>query len=207
MSPTVPGVAVFIYYAFVFGLVLPLELWLQHNTRISLLGLQTIRKFVGRRAIYVKLGLGGSVGVLGYPVLFIYNPALVHAWALFHSPWALWVGVGLLAMGLGLASLAVLQMAQAHHRGRLGRQLITTGAFTVCRNPVLVGLNLCALGTLALLPNVLYALCLGVSLSGQHLRIQLDESYMRLKYGRDYLAYCQITGRYWPHFHPPIRDR
>ena len=102
-------------------------------------------------------------------------------------------GYLLLMAGLGLRLWAILYVGE-----RKSRELITTGPYSVCRNPLYVGTVLLTLGVALSLENLamgLFSLAVVVPL---HIAVVLaEEKHLREIFGQEYVEYMRRTPRFW----------
>lgn len=89
-------------------------------------------------------------------------------------------------------------------RGGKNRQvyaegLVTSGYFSLSRNPLYVG-NLLILAGLFVIWNapVMYVIGVPFFLLGYRAIVAAEEDYLGRQYGADYAAYCTRTPRWWP---------
>jgi protein-S-isoprenylcysteine O-methyltransferase Ste14 len=114
-----------------------------------------------------------------------------------------WPLAGLVLMAGGLA-LLVGSQAQMGRSWRIGIDenarpgLVTSGVYTMVRNPIFVGLWLLLAGFLAAVPTwVSLVQLLGTSF-GIHRQVRAEENWLQRTYGADYLAYAARVGRFVP---------
>lgn len=81
----------------------------------------------------------------------------------------------------------------ATNRGKL----ITTGIFSVSRNPFFLSLDLYFFGVALVFPNVFMIVFALAALVGIHLSILKEERFLLQNYGEEYQNYQQKTGRYF----------
>jgi protein-S-isoprenylcysteine O-methyltransferase Ste14 len=78
--------------------------------------------------------------------------------------------------------------------------LITEGLYSVCRNPVYLGLLIMAVGYVLMLPT-LFSLVLGaIDYAAMRRQVADEESYLLLMYGDEYRRYASKVGRFLPGF-------
>ena len=107
-------------------------------------------------------------------------------------------GQAIRAMVIGLAYIK---------RGGLNKKvhaddLVSTGIFAHCRNPLYLGNLLIVLGLLVVHNNFwVYAIGLGFFLVSYSAIVIAEETYLQNKFGDEYTAYCNKTGRWSFNFH------
>jgi protein-S-isoprenylcysteine O-methyltransferase Ste14 len=105
------------------------------------------------------------------------------------------------ALAGSLVSLAaVLQLRSAGRRDTRGRPggLYTGGLFSVCRNPIQVGMHLTWIGWMAALPTAAMLIGFILYLPHKHRRILKEERHLERIYGARYRRYRRRVGRYFP---------
>lgn len=116
--------------------------------------------------------------------------------------WLDLIGLSIAFLGQGLRVL-VIGLAYIRRGGRNKRvhadHLVIDGMFSHCRNPLYVG-NLFILAGLFILHNNPWVYFLGGSffLYGYHAIVTAEESFLRAKFGEDYVAYCAQVHRWLP---------
>jgi protein-S-isoprenylcysteine O-methyltransferase Ste14 len=117
----------------------------------------------------------------------------------------LWLdGLGLLVLLAGQALRAAVIGFAYIKRGGLNKRvhadrLVTTGFFGVCRNPLYLGNFLILAGLLTVHHNpAAYLLGLGFFGLAYASIVQVEEAFLRARFGADYDAYCQAVPRWWP---------
>lgn len=76
-------------------------------------------------------------------------------------------------------------------------ELITTGIFTVSRNPFFLSLNLYFMGIAILLPSMFFIGFAILTLVSIHFFILKEEKFMQNVYGKEYLEYQRKVRRYF----------
>lgn len=158
----------------------------------------------GRQANPVQRLLGSMmalalVGLAAWATLYgVLGPAPLGVWsappALAAAGWSM-VGAGLL-----LVSLAQLQMGVAWRVGIDDRPtpLVTSGLFTMVRNPIFCGMLLSLAGLAAVSPcawTVMGLLWFGGLIM---LQVRLEEAHLLRLHGAKYAAYARRVGRFLP---------
>ena len=108
--------------------------------------------------------------------------------------------------GLGLLNISLLwTVASQNSMGiswRIGidtqikTELITTGLFTISRNPVFLGMIVSMIGLFFVTPNGITGLILIISYVLIQLQVRLEEEYLLKVHGETYQTYCKKVGRW-----------
>jgi protein-S-isoprenylcysteine O-methyltransferase Ste14 len=114
--------------------------------------------------------------------------------------WLKFLGVILITAGLIIFSLALVAFGRSWRIGIDANQpgkLITTGIFSVTRNPVFVFFNLYFIGIACLNPNLFFTGLAFMALFGIHFHILNEEKFLEKHYGKSYKEYRKETHRYF----------
>jgi protein-S-isoprenylcysteine O-methyltransferase Ste14 len=74
--------------------------------------------------------------------------------------------------------------------------LITTGIFSLSRNPIFLSMDLYFLGTFLIYSNMLFLLCFMCIAIGFHFQIHQEEEFLVERYGESYRRYTAQVRRY-----------
>ena len=74
--------------------------------------------------------------------------------------------------------------------------LVTTGIFSVTRNPIFLFLDLYFLGTWLICPNLFFGISALVVIAGTHWQILQEEEFLGKQYGAEYEEYARKVRRY-----------
>lgn len=117
----------------------------------------------------------------------------------------MWNGVlcwlGITVSGFGVL-LFILAMAAMRDNWRAGipesdkTELVTTGIYSLSRNPAFVGFDLMYIGLLAAFFNPVHLFFALYTVIMLHLQILQEEKFLIGAFGDDYLEYMKRTGRY-----------
>jgi protein-S-isoprenylcysteine O-methyltransferase Ste14 len=124
---------------------------------------------------------------------------LVSTQRFFHSKAAAWIGVSLCVGGLLILLISLISFGRSFRVGidiDHPDDLVTTGIFSVSRNPVYVGFAVVLLGEFLVFPNWIPLIYLACGLALFHRQVLREEDFMRHHYGQQYLQYCQHVRRY-----------
>jgi protein-S-isoprenylcysteine O-methyltransferase Ste14 len=121
-------------------------------------------------------------------------PALVHP---------LVSALGLILMGAGYAGTlwCYFALGDAWRMGinrKEPTRLVTNGPYGFVRHPIYTGQVLMVAAVALLLPSPLSWTILALHLVCVRIKAADEEAYLRARLGRDYAAYCDRTGRWFP---------
>ena len=151
--------------------------------------------------------------LLGLLIFVIGIPALM--WWVSGRPWPYVSGsaiqcviAGLLMVcGLALSIYSIVYMrvvgkgnpfdAYNHEVAPRTKHLMTEGPYSLCRNPMLVGIYLYDIGLLVWLWSFLPLLIFVGEVSMLTLQVDSEEKRLEKDFGQEYLDYKQRVGRYW----------
>lgn len=154
-----------------------------------------------------------AYGLLGYyfKIILISMLLYVIAYAFFPEGYAYFLPIAQLSnttlQYIGLATLFIslvwTVIAQGHMKNswRIGidtvtkTELVTTGLFSVSRNPIFFGMILTLLGLFLVTPNAVTALFLIVGYILIQVQIRLEEEFLIKEHGQHYLDYKQKVRR------------
>lgn len=119
-------------------------------------------------------------------------------------PWAFYAtaqyfGWGLLFGALCLVIVAQVQMGSAWRIGvDYGQktELITSGIFQYSRNPIFLGIRICFLGLLLVMPNAWMLMLVVLGDAMIQIQVRLEEDYLQTTFGDTYKAYALSTRRW-----------
>jgi protein-S-isoprenylcysteine O-methyltransferase Ste14 len=124
---------------------------------------------------------------------------LVSTQRFFLSKPAAWTGVGLCLGGLLILLISLVSFGTSF---RVGidvddpDELVTTGIFSLSRNPIYVGGALVLIGEFLVFPNWIPLVYLGAGLALFHRQVLREEEFLRNHYGQKYVEYCKRVRRY-----------
>ncbi len=118
---------------------------------------------------------------------------------LLSSSAAAWAGVALCAVALVLMALALVAFGTSF---RIGIDedhpdtLVTSGIFSVTRNPIYVAFAMLLVGEFLILPSWLLLLYVVAGFMLFHRQVLREEAFLAEHYGQEYRAYCAHVHRY-----------
>jgi protein-S-isoprenylcysteine O-methyltransferase Ste14 len=118
---------------------------------------------------------------------------------LFHSEAVSWVGVLLCVAGLVLVLMSLVAFGSSFRVGidtSHPDKLVTTGVFSLCRNPIYVAFWIVLSGQFLVFPNLLLFVYLGAASWLFHRQVLREEAYLKEHYGSEYSDYCARVRRY-----------
>ena len=85
--------------------------------------------------------------------------------------------------------------------GQKSKALITTGPYSICRNPLYIGTFLLAIGAGLCFENLLMlALVVGIAVPAHLIVTRMEETHLEGVFADEYRMYKQKVPRYWPRF-------
>ncbi len=117
----------------------------------------------------------------------------------FRSGVVAWIGVGLCLGGVLILVLSLVSFGGSFRVGIDAEQpgrLVTTGIFSVSRNPIYVGFFLFLIGQFLAFPSWTTLTALGFAAALFHRQVTREEEFMRQRYGQEYAEYCGRVRRY-----------
>lgn len=124
-------------------------------------------------------------------------------------PWFDYATVNVVGLGLALAGIVLTLAAQLRMgtEWRIGvdeseqTKLVTTGLFGIVRNPIFTAMALTGLGLAAMVPNVVALGGIAALLVALQLQVRVvEEPFLLVLHGDDYVRYTSRTGRFVPRF-------
>lgn len=116
-------------------------------------------------------------------------------------PWARWLGVGIAATGVAVFIMAVVTMRDSWRAGvskTEKTELVTSGIFSISRNPAFLGFDLVYLGILLMFFNwVLFAVSIFAALMFHLQIVNVEEDFLLEAFGEEYLSYRKRVNRYF----------
>lgn len=141
--------------------------------------------------VFTLISLVELVVVSIYAFLPEWYEYLLPFWYLVH-PMAVKVGWVLLIISLIFVLIAQSHMAQSWRIGideKNKSKLVTTGLFSISRNPVFLGIMVANVGLFLVLPNAFTLLITALSSISMNTQIRLEETFLEEEFGEDYQAY------------------
>ena len=115
-------------------------------------------------------------------------------------PWARWLGIGIAAVGVAVFITAVITMRDSWRAGvskSEKTELVTSGIFSISRNPAFFGFDLVYLGILLMFFNWgLFAVSIFTALMFHLQIVNVEEDFLLEAFGEDYLNYKKKVNRY-----------
>jgi len=130
---------------------------------------------------------------------FHFLPGAFHS-QLFHSQLPKPVGAVLIVGGLVIFILSLISFGNSWRVGidkRNPGNLVTTGIFSITRNPIFVFLDLYFLGTWLIYFNLFFGISAVLTAIGIHWQILQEEEFLLGQYGDQYREYMDAVGRYF----------
>jgi protein-S-isoprenylcysteine O-methyltransferase Ste14 len=161
----------------------------------------------GRRA-RLLLSYGVIIVFYVFPLVWAIHPPVyrlampLSSQPAFGSPAIAAVSIAAIVLGSAIAFAGTVELRRAIV---VGSGIVSSGIFRLSRNPIVLGLQIGAVGYLVCIPSPLMAVGLIVFLFHMHIRIRIEEAHLRSEYGETYSRYCRSVGRYvrWYRGHCP----
>ena len=84
---------------------------------------------------------------------------------------------------------------------RKSKEVVTTGPYSICRNPLYIGTFLLAIGVGLCFENLLMLIFVPIIIIPVHIiTTRMEEAHLEAKFGEQYRTYKQKVSRFWPHF-------
>ncbi|MCE5235607.1 MAG: isoprenylcysteine carboxylmethyltransferase family protein [Clostridiaceae bacterium] len=118
---------------------------------------------------------------------------------LFHSEIMAWIGAAVCAAGILLFVYALISFGVSFRVGldeEHPGELVTTGAFSLSRNPIYTAFGLVLLGIFLIVPNYILLFYVFAGLWLFNRQILLEERSLKKIYGEKYTEYCKRVRRY-----------
>lgn len=121
-------------------------------------------------------------------------------WSLVTLPvWLQWGGVVIAAIGVWFFIASILTMKGNWRAGvpdKKETSLVTTGIYSISRNPAFVGFDLMYLGIVIAFPNAWHAVAAAFTAWLLHKQIKGEEVFLKNAFGKEYLEYKNKVRRY-----------
>ncbi len=194
------GVALLTYFMAFIALAMgwrSYRVWRQTGINPYKLGnADTAHDLVGRLFRFVFAAIGGILVLFTF-VPEVYAALEIQGW--HRHPWLTGAGVFLLAAAFLWILAAQAQMGISWRIGidaDAPTPLVRQGLFRLSRNPIFLGMRVCLLGFLLVLPN---AATVALFLLGDvlmQIQVRLEEEHLRKLHGQDYEDYRATTRRW-----------
>lgn len=123
---------------------------------------------------------------------------LLPFWYLEH-PIIIKIGWGLLILSLILVWIAQSQMSNSWRIGideKNKTKLVTSGMFSISRNPIFLGIMIANIGLFLVLPNAFTLLIVSLSTISINTQIRLEEEFLKREFGAKYENYLKKVSRW-----------
>lgn len=75
-------------------------------------------------------------------------------------------------------------------------ELVTSGMFSISRNPIFLGIMIANIGLFLVIPNAFTLLIISLSIISINTQIRLEEDFLRQEFGNEYLKYSNKVRRW-----------
>ncbi len=172
---------------------------LYHRIRSQATGESLDRRKEGLLILCTLRPIAG-IGMLGL-VAFMVDPTLMN-WSSVPLPvWLRWSGVGI---GVAAGALLVWTFRSLGKNltdtvvTRKAHSLVTHGPYRWVRHPFYVCVTMCFLANSLTTANWFICLTGSIALALLFVRTRREEELLLSRFGDDYAAYMERTGRFWP---------
>jgi protein-S-isoprenylcysteine O-methyltransferase Ste14 len=113
--------------------------------------------------------------------------------------WLKYAGISFCYIGLIIFLMALMSFGKSWRIGideSNSNELITTGMFKYSRNPIFLFMDLYFLGIMLIYPNMVFIVVAICMITGIHLQILREETFLLNKFGEEYIQYKKQTRRY-----------
>lgn len=109
------------------------------------------------------------------------------------------IGVALVSLGLIIFAMAYVSFGDSWRVGfdvKSPGALVTTGIFSISRNPIYLCLDLWFIGIFLINGTLIFLIFAALAVAAIHWQIRQEETFLSDLYGQPYRDYCGRTGRY-----------
>ena len=118
----------------------------------------------------------------------------------FRSGIVSWIGVSFCLAGILLLLLSLVSFGMSFRVG-IDRdhpnKLVTTGVFSLSRNPIYVAFGVVLFGQFLIFSNCILLICTVAAALLIHRQVLREEQYLEQYYGEEYSEYCARVRRYF----------
>ncbi len=118
---------------------------------------------------------------------------------LFNNELVSWIGVAVCVMGVLLFIYALISFGKSFRVGLdedHPGELVTTGAFSISRNPIYTAFGLVLIGVFLIIPNWIMLIYVFTGIWLFNRQILLEEQSLKKIYGEKYTGYCKRVRRF-----------
>jgi len=132
-----------------------------------------------------------------YPFILILLSKSKHAYVTRTDHlWIILTAFVILLLGRIISLYSVFIIRKNNRQQKNSFALKTKAIFSISRNPILIGMYITYAGLLILFPYPLMFAGLAVYLINMHFRILIEESFLKWKFGEEYISYLAHTRSY-----------
>ncbi len=133
-----------------------------------------------------------------FPLPKLFGNSFVNA---LWYPWAIlrWFGVAVCFLSAAFFFLSLVSFGSSFRVGvdiKRPDKLVTTGMFSISRNPLYLAFLALFLGLLIIFPSLWFTLVLIAAFLVLNRQISVEEHFLRTHYGQAYHLYCRRVRRY-----------
>jgi protein-S-isoprenylcysteine O-methyltransferase Ste14 len=119
--------------------------------------------------------------------------------ALFEIVFLKLIGVILIIAGILVFVASLVSFGESWRIGidtKKPDALVTSGIFSLTRNPIFLFLDMYVIGTWLIYPNLFFGIAAIITIGGIHWQILQEEAFLSRQYGEEYQDYIKAVRRY-----------
>jgi protein-S-isoprenylcysteine O-methyltransferase Ste14 len=160
---------------------------------------QAVRREGGYGVVILRMGL--FFALIAFLIMYFIGIAWMEVFLFPLPDWLRWVG-----FALGICSVIFWSWTQIHLNTQWSaqlqltksHQLVTTGPYARIRHPLYTGMMVWGFSVCLLTANWIFVAVSVLSIAGVMARVPKEEQMMIEKFGDEYKAFIQRTGRFFP---------
>lgn len=191
------------FYAIFVSLVLGFSVYLRQTRGESLYGSFDFSS-IPRKLIWMPIMATLSLlFIMVFSIVYAFNPEVINRvfpLKFLMSPIIDAIGIMFIIIGLVIVGLSQFHLGTSYRImvPEEETKLVTSGIYSLCRNPLYMGSYLSFFGLFLMMPNVIYLIGFAFGLLNNHFRILEEEKYLSQAFSGEYDDYCARVGRYGP---------
>ena len=109
------------------------------------------------------------------------------------------IGWGFLILSIIVVWISQTQMANSWRIGideKNKTELVTSGMFSISRNPIFLGIMIANIGLFLVIPNAFTLVIILLSTTSINTQIRLEEAFLKREFGNEYKEYAKKVRRW-----------